>query len=333
MIASERTARTSSGVISGSGLAIAKMIGFSAIERDHRLVDRALGRQAEEDVGALDRLGQSARAGLDRMRRLPLVHAVGAAAIDDAPRVAQHDVVRRQAHRLQQIDAGDRGRTGAVDDHLDPVERATGQMERVDQAGRGDDRGAVLIVVKHRDIQQLAQPLFDHEALGRLDVFEVDAAKGRMQETHAIDELVDIAGVDLEIDRIDIGKALEERRLALHHRLGRQRAEIAEAEHRGAVRDHRDEIALRRVVVGGARLAMDAQAREGDTRRIGERQIALRGQRLGRRDRQLAGPPARMKLQRLVLGRANGPGVHAPGRSSYRSSPDRLAPTGSQDLW
>ena len=33
MIASERTARTSSGVISGSGLAIAKMIGLSAIER------------------------------------------------------------------------------------------------------------------------------------------------------------------------------------------------------------------------------------------------------------------------------------------------------------
>ncbi len=33
MIASERTARTSSGVISGSGLAMAKMIGLSAIAR------------------------------------------------------------------------------------------------------------------------------------------------------------------------------------------------------------------------------------------------------------------------------------------------------------
>ena len=33
MIASERAARTSSGVISGSGLAIAKMIGFAAIAR------------------------------------------------------------------------------------------------------------------------------------------------------------------------------------------------------------------------------------------------------------------------------------------------------------
>jgi len=32
MIASARTARTSSGVISGSGLAMAKMIGLSAID-------------------------------------------------------------------------------------------------------------------------------------------------------------------------------------------------------------------------------------------------------------------------------------------------------------
>ena len=31
-MASERTARTSSGVISGSGLAMAKMIGFAAID-------------------------------------------------------------------------------------------------------------------------------------------------------------------------------------------------------------------------------------------------------------------------------------------------------------
>jgi hypothetical protein len=36
-----------------------------------------------------------------------------------------------------------------------------------------------------------------------------------MQKTHAVDELVDIAGVDLEIDRVDVRKALEECRLPL----------------------------------------------------------------------------------------------------------------------
>ena len=131
------------------------------------------------------------------MGRLPLVQPVGAGAIDDAFCVAQHDVVLRQAHRLQQLDTGDRGSASAVDNHLDLRERAAGQVQGINQPRCGDDRGAVLVVVKHRDIQQLAQPLLDHKAFGRLDVFEVDAAKGRMQETHAIDELVDIAGVSI----------------------------------------------------------------------------------------------------------------------------------------
>src|SRR5215469_13542607 len=137
-----------------------------------------------------------------------------------------------------------------------------------------------------------------------------------MQKTHAIDKLVDVAGVDLEIDGIDVGKALEEGGLALHDRLCCERSEVAQTEYRRAIGNDRDEIALRGVVEGGIRLAMNVQAGEGDARRIGERQVALGGQRLGRRDRELAGPPARMKLQRLVLGRANGPRIHAPRRSS-----------------
>ncbi len=191
--------------------------------------------------------------------------------------VAEHDVVRWQAHRLQEIDAGERGRTRAVDHHLDLVEGAAGQMEGVDQPGRRDDRGAVLIIVEYRDVEQLAQPLFDHKAFGRLDVLEIDAAKGRVKEAHAIDKLVDVAGVDLEIDRIDIGKALEESALALHHGLRRERPEIAEPQNRRTIRDHRDKIALRGVIEDRARLAVDAEAGEGDTGRIGERQIALCG--------------------------------------------------------
>ena len=74
-------------------------------------------------------------------------------------------------------------------------------MESVDQTGRRNDRRAVLVVVKHRNIEELAQPLFDDEAFRRLDVLEIDAAKGRVQKAHAIDELVDIAGIDFEIDR------------------------------------------------------------------------------------------------------------------------------------
>ncbi len=77
---------------------------------------------------------------------------------------------------------------------------AAGEIERVDQAGGGDDGGAVLVVVEHRDVHQLAQALLDDEAFRRLDVLEVDAAEGGAEIAHAVDELVDVLGVDLEVD-------------------------------------------------------------------------------------------------------------------------------------
>ena len=61
---------------------------------------------------------------------------------------------------------------------------AAGEMERVDQAGGGDDRGAVLVVVEDRDVHQLAQPALDDEAVRRLDVLEIDAAEGRPEIAH-----------------------------------------------------------------------------------------------------------------------------------------------------
>ena len=50
-------------------------------------------------------------------------------------------------------------------------------------------------------------------------------------------------GPDLEVEHVDVGELLEEVRLALHHRLAGERADVAEAEHRGAVGDDGDEVA------------------------------------------------------------------------------------------
>ena len=81
------------------------------------------------------------------------------------------------------------------------------QLQRVDQRRRRDDGGAVLVVVEDRDIHDLAQALLDDEALRSLDVLEVDAAESGAQEAHAVDELVDILGVDLQIDAVDVGRS------------------------------------------------------------------------------------------------------------------------------
>ena len=226
------------------------MIGLWRHGLDHVLGHRALGREAEEHVGAFHGVGQGPRRGLDRVRRLPLVHAFGAALIDHALGVAEDQVLGLEADRLEQLEAGDAGGAGAVANELGVLDFAAGQVERVEQAGRRDDRGAVLVVVEHRDVEQLAQPLLDDEALRRLDVLEVDAAPAFAEQLHAIDDLVGVLGRDFEVDGVDVGEALEQHRLAFHHGLGGQRAAVAEPEDGGAVGDDGDEVAFDGVVVG-----------------------------------------------------------------------------------
>ena len=77
--------------------------------------------------------------------------------------------------------------------------------------------------------------------------------------------------------------------------------DIAQAEHGGAVGDDRDQIALGGVVVDGRRVFLDAQAGRGDAGRIGQRQVALGGQRLGGCDFQLAGASTRMEKESLFV--------------------------------
>ena len=236
------------------------------------------------------------------MRRLPLVHAVGATLVDDALGVAQNDVVRGEADRLEQLEAGDAGGAGAVAHELGRLDVAPGEVERIDQAGGRDDGGAVLVVMEHRNVEQLPQLLLDDEAFRRLDVLEVDAAPALAEQLDAIDDLVRVLGRHFEIDGVDVGEALEQHRLAFHHRLRRQRAAIAEPEDGGAVGDDGDEIALGGVVVGAVLVLGDGQHRDGDPGRIGQRQVALGRHRLGGHHLELAGTALAVEQQRFLVG-------------------------------
>ncbi len=272
-----------------------RLVGHPAY---HVLGHRAFYRQPENYIGAVQRIGQRTRVGGRGMGGLPLVHAVGAALIDHALGVAKHDVLRPHAHRLQQLDACDARGTGAVHHQLSVAQFAAGQVAGVDQSRGGDDGSAMLVVVEHRDVHQLAQPLLDHEALRCLDVLQVDATESD-QEADGVHHVIDVLGADLEIDAVNVGETLEQRDLAFHHRLRRHRAEIAQAQHRGAVRHHRDHVALGGVIVGERRIALDVQAGLRDARRIGKRQIARGGDRLRDARLQFAGSPGRMQRQRL----------------------------------
>jgi hypothetical protein len=151
-------------------------------------------------------------------------------------------------------------------------------------------------------VEQLLQLGLDAEALGALDVLEVDAAEGDADVLDDGDDLVGIGGRDLDVDGVDVGEALEEHPLALHHRLGGERAEIAQAQDGRAIGDHRYEIAFGGVVVGRLRILVDLQHRHGDARRIGQRQIPLGGHRLGGNDGDLARGGQAVETQRLLVG-------------------------------
>ena len=183
-----------SGMISGVGLASAMISGLSAICLTISGFSTLGRRQAEEDVGAADHLGQRALVGLLRIDRLPAVHQRVAAFVDHAVDVGDPDVLALRAQRHQQVEAGDRRRARAGGDDLDVGELLAVQQQRVADGGGDDDRGAMLVVMEDRDLHARLELLLDLEAFRRLDVFEIDAAEGRLQRRHGLDHAVDGVG-------------------------------------------------------------------------------------------------------------------------------------------
>jgi hypothetical protein len=174
----------------------------------------------------------------------------------------------------------------------------------------------VLVVVEDRNLHAVAQFSLDVEAVRCLDVLEVDATKSGFERGNDLDQLVRVLLVDLNVEDIDTRELLEQHALAFHHRLGRQRADVTQTQHGGAVGDDGHQVAAAGVLEGVDRVGHDLFAGGGHAGRIGQRQVPLIGQLLGGGDGHL---PGRGELVVLERGAAQfGPfglggvvGVHA----------------------
>ena len=266
--------------------------------RDHLRLQHAAGRNPEKHVRARDHIGQRALVGCLRISRLPSVHQPFATLVDKAVDIADPDVLALRAHRHQKIEARDGGRPCPGSDDLDVRKRLAVQEQSVGDGGCDDDGGAVLIVMEHRNLHPGLQLLLDLEALRALDVFKVDAAESRLQRRDRLDHALDGVGCYLDIEHVDAGELLEQDRLAFHHRLGCERADIAETEHGRAVRHHRDQIGSPGERRRFRWISDDLFAGRGHARRIGQREIALVGERLGGLDFELAGTRVAVEGQR-----------------------------------
>jgi hypothetical protein len=168
-------------------------------------------------------------------------------------------------------------------------------MQRIDRR-RPDNNGcAVLIVVEYGDVHARTANPFNDETIGCLDVFEVDRAKGRLQRADDLGELFGVGFVHLDVETVDMGEFLEEHGLALHHRLGGQRANVSKTQNGGAVGHHRNQIAARGETARTLRIGLDFETGLGDAGAVGARKVAPVRHRLGGADFQFAG------LRKLVV--------------------------------
>ena len=158
----------------------------------------------------------------------------------------------------------------------------------------------MLVVMEHRDFHARLKLVFDIEALGRLEVLQIDPAERRLQRRHHRHHMIDVMRVDLDVEYVDAGEFLEQDRLAFHHGLAGQRSDVAEPEHRGAVGDHGHEIRPRGEFGSLGWIGNDRLAGGRDARRVGERQITLVAERLGRLNLQLS------RLRRAVIDERTG---------------------------
>ena len=186
MMASGRAALTTSGRISGSGLASARISGLVRHLRQPFRLQHIGRRQAQKDIGAGQHFAQGAGVGLAGIARHVGRHVVAPGPIDHALDVGEGDIVHRQAHRHQQIDTGQRRRARARRHQLDLGQFLALQHQPVADGGGADDGGAVLVVMEDRNLHPLAQLLLDDETFRRLDVFQIDAAEGGLQRRHDV---------------------------------------------------------------------------------------------------------------------------------------------------
>ena len=245
--------------------------------------------QTHEDVGANHGVGQFALAVIrDGEAFLRFVHLVVAVLVDHAFGIANGDVLTLHAQGYHQFQAGNGGCAGTGGDYAYAADILVHQAQRVQYCCGGHDGGTVLVVVEYRNIHALTALLLDVEAFRGFDVFQVDAAEGRLHRADDVYQLVWVVFVQLDVEHVNTGKLLEQYALAFHDRLAGQRADIAQAQYGGTVGDHGNQVAACGVFIGIQRVFHDSVARCGYARGVGKCQVALGGQRLGWGDLDLA---------------------------------------------
>ena len=193
--------------------------------------------------------------------------------MDEAHAVHQHNVAGAVVQ--QQLGGGDAAGPGPGEHKFGIFDAPPGDFQRVDDRRQYGDGGAVLVVVEYGDAQIL-QGVFNFEAAGGGDVFQVDAAETGGDAADGLDDGGVILGGEANGVGVHIGQGFEQDGLALHHRHGGFRPHIAQPQHRRAVADHGDGVAAVGELEGFGGVGGDGQADRGHAGGVGDGQIVQR---------------------------------------------------------
>ncbi len=224
-------------------MAIAKTIGRGAIERTISGVIAPFTDRPRNTSAFCHGLGQSAKISIDGETLFVRIHSLGAALVDHTFGVAEDDILALHAQADVVLGASKARGSRAVHDDANFANILAGNFQSIEQRRAGNDCRTVLIIMKDRDLHRLLQSLFDVETFRRLDVFQVDSAERGLEQLADFDDLIGIVSIDFDVEDIHAGKTFEQDGLAFHDRLAGERADVAQAEHCGAIGDHRHQIA------------------------------------------------------------------------------------------
>ena len=167
------------------------------------------------------------------------------------------------------MDDGGTGGTRTVLHDLDVLNALADDLQRVQHTCQHNDGGAVLVIVEHGDIQLALQLGLDLKAFGAADILQIDAAEGGGDRLDSGNDLLLGFGVQADGKGIYPGKFLEQDALALHDRQTCLGADVAKAQHGGAVGDNGDRATLHGVGVDVVGVCLDLAARLGDAGGVG----------------------------------------------------------------
>ena len=148
--------------------------------RHHIGFEHAASRQAQKHVRSGNHLAQSAQIGFLLINRLPLIHQRGAAFKNHALKVGHPNIFALHTERNQLVQTGQRRRARPARHHFDVADFLSGKLQTIQNRRANNNRRAVLVIVKNRNFHPLAAAPLNLEALGRLDVFQIDAAECRL---------------------------------------------------------------------------------------------------------------------------------------------------------